>query len=147
MGSLCIQRPGERERGEKQRKMKVTVVLFAACVASLRATAVHDASTTTAATTTTLPTCPDACCPFPTTTTIAPTTTTAAGGDDTTTTAAGGDDTTTTAAGGDATTSIDCSAYTADTCTCLEDEPENGAESASLSILALLFPAFLARLV
>merc|ERR1712228_359219 len=72
-------------------------------------------------------------------------TTTPAGGDDTTT-PAGGDDTTT-PAGGDDTTSIDCSAYTADTCACPEDEPENGAESASLSILALLFPAFFARLL
>merc|ERR1711988_434388 len=54
MGSLCIQRSSERERGERQRqrKMGVTVVLFAACVASLRAAAVSDPSTTTAAPTT-----------------------------------------------------------------------------------------------
>merc|ERR1719167_898036 len=101
---LCIQRSSERERGERQRqrKMKVTIVLFAACVASLRAAAVHEATTTVAATTTIAPT----------TTTAAPTTnkparkadtTTPAGGDDTTT-PAGGDDTTTPAGGDDTTT-------------------------------------------
>merc|ERR1711874_278667 len=68
MGSLCIQRPSERERGERQRqrKMKVTVVLFAACVASLRAAAVFDASSSTPASTTTLAQCAedllDVCC-------------------------------------------------------------------------------------
>merc|ERR1712147_553618 len=64
-------------RGEtqRQRKMKVTIVLFAACVASLSAAGLRTEPGTTVSTlpTTTTVQCPASCCPKPTEPTPEPT--------------------------------------------------------------------------
>merc|ERR1712088_508771 len=129
---------GVRERTQSkrkptQRKMKIPIVLLAACVASLKAASLMDSVFDE-------PSCQDVCCP--TTTTAAETTTgapeareettTTAAGEETTTTAAGEETTTaggeeTTTAGGEETTTFDCSAC--DAC-----NPDNGAGSASMSL-------------
>merc|ERR1712168_834776 len=126
---------GVRERTQSkrkptQRKMKIPIVLLVACVASLKAASLMDSVFDE-------PSCQYVCCP--TTTTAAETTTGAPEAREETTTTAAGEETTTTAAG-EETTTFDCSAC--DAC-----NPDNGAGSASMSLLALLLPAVFARLL
>merc|ERR1712045_1003877 len=124
---------GVRERTQSkrkptQRKMKIPLVLLVACVASLKAASLMDSVFDES-------TCETECCASSTTTTGAD------GGD--TTTAADGGDTTTAADGGDTTTAAcDCSLWDEAAC-----NPDNGAGSASMSLLALLLPAVFARLL
>merc|ERR1712179_477341 len=142
----------KRKNSKPQRKMKIPLVLLVACVASLKAASLMDSVFDG-------PTCQDVCCPASTTT--GGETTTAAAGETTTaeapatpteapatpteapdaraetTTAAAGE--TTTAAGEDTTTACDCDAWDCD--------GDSGAGSASMSLLALLLPAVLARLL
>merc|ERR1712055_445746 len=144
---------GVRERTQSkrkptQRKMKIPLVLLVACVASLKAASLMDSVFDES-------TCQTECCASSTTTTgAAEETTTGApeARDETTTPGADGGDTTTAADGGDTTTAADGGDTTTTVCDCsLWDEaacnPDNGAGSASMSLLALLLPAVFARLL
>merc|ERR1712018_617744 len=152
---------GVRERTQSKRKpprrqMKIPLVLLVACVASLKAASLMDsvfdepsceavccATTTVPPTTTAAPEDPTttAAPEDPTTTTTEDPTTTTTEDPTTTTTEAGGDPRveTTTAAGDGTTTTCDCDAF--------ECPGDNGAGSASMSLLALLLPAVFARLL
>merc|ERR1712018_971924 len=152
---------GVRERTQSKRKpprrqMKIPLVLLVACVASLKAASLMDsvfdepsceavccATTTVPPTTTAAPEDPTttAAPEDPTTTTTEDPTTTTTEDPTTTTTEAPGDPRveTTTAAGDGTTTTCDCDAF--------ECPGDNGAGSASMSLLALLLPAVFARLL
>merc|ERR1712133_7038 len=167
---------GVRERTQRnrtpQRNMKIPLVLLVACVASLKAASLMDsvfdepsceavccATTTVPPTTTAAPEDPTTTAApedpttttteapttttteDPTTTTTEDPTTTTTEDPTTTTTEAPGDPRveTTTAAGDGTTTTCDCDAF--------ECPGDNGAGSASMSLLALLLPAVFARLL
>merc|ERR1712141_950521 len=156
-----------RERTQSKRKplriMKIPIVLFVACVASIKAASFMDAMTcppeancaqcATTTVTTTTPAAASTTTPAQawqqdgdtttsTTTSTTTTTTTVAPNDPTTTTTvAPNDPTTTTTVDPTATTDI-CSV-----CTCDQGGDDSGAGSASMSILALLLPAVFARLL
>merc|ERR1712226_671518 len=138
-----------RERTQSKRKplriMKIPIVLFVACVASIKAASFMDAMT-----------CPPEancaqCVTTTTTTTPAPATTPA---DDATTTtedpAPPATTTTEDPAPPVTTTTVAPTTTTTDicsVCTCDQGGDDSGAGSASMSLLALLLPAVFARLL
>merc|ERR1712037_37021 len=143
----------KRKNSKPQRKMKIPLVLLVACVASLKAASLMDSVFDG-------PTCQDVCCPASTTTgaetttAAAAETTTAAAAETTmaaadaraeTTTAAAGE--TTTAAAGETTTAAGEGTTTACDCEAFDCDGDSGADSASMSLLALLLPAVFARLL
>merc|ERR1711973_21931 len=148
----------EKEGIESQRKMKVTIVLLAACVASLSAAGLRtDAAETTVSTesTTTTGQCPAHCCTTsptqPTEPTKQPAETTTKQPAETTTKQPA--ETTTKQAVKSKTDAEPTAEPTVTTeecpvdCTCPADDPDSGAGSASLSLIALLLPAFFAHLL
>merc|ERR1712088_1072214 len=161
-----------RERTQSKRKplriMKIPIVLFVACVASIKAASFMDAMTcppeancaqcATTTVTTTTPAAASTTTPAQawqqdgdtttttTSTTVAPndptTTTTVDPNAPTTTTTVGPNDPTTTTTVEPTTTTDICSV-----CTCDQGGDDSGAGSASMSLLALLLPAVFARLL
>merc|ERR1712133_21714 len=135
---------GVRERTQRnrtpQRNMKIPLVLLVACVASLKAASLMDSvfdepsCEAVCCATTTVPPTTTAAPEDPTTTAAPETPTTTAAPENPTTTAAKPREGDTTTAAGEETTTASCD------CDAFECPVDNGAGSASMSLLALLLP-------